>query len=300
MEKMILKENELTIGALNNFSETFIDYLDVDDLTLKAYKVGIKQLIEYLKKNNIKHLNRESIIGFRNYLRENYSSSTVNSYMTSIKALFKYLEMNNKYPNIARDIKGAKYSTTPKKQVLSLEKTKEIYNSLTDLREKCLFSLAITTALRGIEMSRAKIEDIKIHNGEVVLFVQCKKHDEKDEYVKLSQQVLQDIKNYIGNRESGYIFVSTSNNNKGGGVTTTTLRKTIKNIFKRFGLDDDTFSLHSTRRTSATLMYQNGIDIHSIQQVCHHVSSNTTARYINSVTRNDNKSEYIVSNAIFN
>ena len=72
-----------------------------------------------------------------------------------------------------------------------------------------MFSLLITTGLRGIEVARAKIEDIKIHNGEVVLWVQCKKHDSKDEYAKLSNQVLEDIKNYIGNRTNGYIFVST-------------------------------------------------------------------------------------------
>lgn len=300
MKEIVLKENELTLERLNEHFESFVDYLDVDDLTLKAYKCGITQFIAYLDEHNIKYPTRTSIIDFRDYLRENYSSCTVNSYMTSIKALFKYLELNNKYENIARDIKGAKYSTTPKKQVLSLEQTKEIYNSLLDVRERALFSLLITTGLRGIEVARAKIEDIKIHNGEIVLWVQCKKHDSKDEYVKLSSQVLDDIKNYIGNRTSGYIFISTSNNSKGNGVSTTTLRKTIKSIFKRFGLNDDSFSLHSTRRTSATIMYQNGVDIHSIQQVLHHISSNTTARYINSVTRNDNKSEYIVSNAIFN
>ena len=300
MKSIVIKENELTIGKLNEYNEDFISYLDVDDLTLRAYKCGINQFMQYLEDNHIKQPTRNSIIAFRDYLRENYSSCTVNSYMTSIKALFKYLELNNKYENITRDIKGAKYSTTPKKQVLSLEQTKTIYNSLIDLREKALFSLLITTGLRGIEVARARIEDIKIYNGEVVLWVQCKKHDSKDEYVKLSNQVLEDIKNYIGNRTSGYIFVSTSNNSKGNGVSTTTLRKTIKSIFKRFGLDDDSFSLHSTRRTSATIMYQNGVDIHSIQQVLHHISSNTTARYINSVTRNDNKSEYIVSNAIFN
>lgn len=300
MKTIVIKENELTIGKLNEYNEDFISYLDVDDLTLRAYRCGINQFMQYLEDNHIKQPTRNSIIAFRDYLRENYSSCTVNSYMTSIKALFKYLELNNKYENITRDIKGAKYSTTPKKQVLSLEQTKTIYNSLTDLREKALFSLLITTGLRGIEVARARIEDIKIYNGEVVLWVQCKKHDSKDEYVKLSNQVLEDIKNYIGNRTSGYIFVSTSNNSKGNGVSTTTLRKTIKSIFKRFGLDDDSFSLHSTRRTSATIMYQNGVDIHSIQQVLHHISSNTTARYINSVTRNDNKSEYIVSNAIFN
>ena len=64
------------------------------------------------------------------------------------------------------------------------------------------------------------------------------------------------------------------------------------------GLDSDTFSMHSMRRSSATIMYQQGKSIYDIQQVLHHVSSNTTTRYINSVTRNENDSEYIVSNTI--
>jgi len=299
MEKMELQtNNELTLEKLNSYEESFIDYLDVDDLTLRAYKCGINSFMNYLKENNIKNPSRNDIIAFRDMLRENYSSNTTNSYMIAVRALFKYLEIHKLYENICVDIKGAKYSTTPKKQVLTIEQAREIYNNLTDLREKCLFGLLITTGLRGVEVAKAKIEDIKEYNGEIVLWVQCKKHDDKDEFVKLSPQVIQDIKNYIGDRETGYIFVSTSHNNNGNGVTTKTLRLLIKNIFKRFGLDDDTFSLHSTRRSSATIMYENGADLYSIQQVLHHKSSATTTRYINAVTRNNNKNEYIVSDTI--
>lgn len=298
MNEIVLKRNELTLESLNQYQESFIDYLDVDDLTLKAYKVGINALINYFKENNIKQPTRDDIIAFRDMLRENYSSNTTNTYMIAVRALFKYLEIHNIYNNICVDIKGAKYSTTPKKQVLTQEQAKEIYSNLFDLREKALFGLLITTGLRGIEVSRAKIEDIKEYNGEIVLWVQCKKHDEKDEFVKLSPQVVNDIKNYIGDRTSGYIFISTSPNNYGGGLTTTSIRKIIKSIFKRFGLNSDTFSLHSMRRSSATLMYENGADVYSIQQVLHHKSSVTTTRYINAVTRNNNKNEYMVSNAI--
>lgn len=298
MNEMVLKRNELTLENLNQYQESFIDYLDVDDLTLKAYKVGINALINYFKENNIKQPTRDDIIAFRDMLRENYSSNTTNTYMIAVRALFKYLEIHNIYDNICVDIKGAKYSTTPKKQVLTQEQAKEIYSNLFDLREKALFGLLITTGLRGIEVSRAKIEDIKEYNGEIVLWVQCKKHDEKDEFVKLSPQVVNDIKNYIGDRTSGYIFISTSPNNYGGGLTTTSIRKIIKSIFKRFGLNSDTFSLHSMRRSSATLMYENGADVYSIQQVLHHKSSVTTTRYINAITRNQNKNEYMVANAI--
>ena len=298
MNSLAMIDNDLSIQKIMGFKNKFIEYLDVDDLTLRAYKCGINNFIEYLKSNNIEQPNRDDLINYRDMLRNNYSSNTVNSYMIAIRSLFKYLEMNGFYKNICVDIKGAKYDTTPKKQVLSIEQAQTIYKSLTDLREKCLFSLLITTGLRGIEVARANIEDIKLHNGEIVLWVQCKKHDSKNEYVKLSNQVLEDIKNYIGSRTSGSLFISTSNENKGNGLSTTSIRKIIKNIFKRFGLDSDTFSLHSMRRSSATIMYQSGADIHSIQQVLHHVSQNTTTRYINAVTRNENKNEYVVSDTI--
>ena len=290
--------SELTLHKLQEYEESFIDYLDVDDLTLKAYRVGVNALMQYLKDKGIKQPTRNDIIAFRDMLRLNYSSNTVNTYMIAVRSLFKYLEIHNLYKNICIDIKGARYDTTPKKEILTIEQAQNIYKSLTDLREKCLFGLLITTGLRGIEVARAMIEDIKVHNGEIVLWIQCKKHDSKDEYVKLSQQVLRDIYNYIGDRKEGYIFTSTSHNNNGGGVTTKTLRLLIKDIFKRFGLDRDTFSLHSTRRSSATIMYEQGADIHSIQQVLHHKSNVTTTRYINALTRNQNKNEYIVSDTI--
>ena len=300
MREIIERKYVLTSPNIKEYGESFIKYLDVDDKTLRAYRVGVASFINYLKNNGIDQPKRGDIINYRDYLRDTYSSNTVNTYMIAIRSLFKYLEIHKLYENIAIDIKGAKYNTTPKKQVLSIEQTKNIYKNLTDVREKCLFSLLITTGLRGIEVSRANIEDIKLHNGEIVLWVQCKKHDEKNEYVKLSNQVIQDIKNYIGDRTNGSIFVSTSNNSKNERMSVTSIRNEIKKIFKRFGLDSDTFSLHSTRRTSATIMYQSGVDTHSIQQILHHKSQSTTIRYINQVTRDNNKGEYIISNTLFN
>ena len=150
--KEIIVKGELTTEVLAELEESFVKYLDVDDLTLKAYRCGIDSLMRFLKDNNIKRPTRNDIISYRNMLRENYSSNTVNTYMIAVRALFKYLKIHNIYENITEDIKGAKYTTTPKKQVLSLEQTQQIYNSLIDAREKALFGLLITTGLRGIEV----------------------------------------------------------------------------------------------------------------------------------------------------
>lgn len=298
MESLIVKESALTLSTLEGYKESFIDYLDVDDLTLTSYKVGIDNFMKYLKDNQISMPTRDNVIEYRNHLRETYQDNTVNSYMTSLRRLFKYLSMKGLYEDLTVDIKGARHSSTPKKQVLTQQQASEIYNSLTDLRERALYSLLISTGLRGVEVARAKIEDIKLHNGEVVLWVQCKKHQAVDEYVKLDKQVLEDLLNYIGDRKTGSIFISTSNNNKGNGVSIKTLRREIKKIFNRFGLNEDTFSLHSTRRSCATFMYNNGVDIEQIKQILHHCSIQTTQRYINATTRDNNNGESIVANAI--
>lgn len=291
-------KDKISIDLLNQYKETFIRYIDVDTKTIHAYKCGIEKLIDYLNTNNLE-ATRNNIINFRNYLRVEFSNNTVNSYMTSLKVFFNYLNDNNICKNLTKDIKGAEYTYVPVKQVLSQEKVKEIYQQLTDLEEKALWSLLFGTGLRGCEVSSANIEDIKLYNGERVLFVLGKKRDSKSEYVKISNTVYQDIMNYVGNRTVGSIFISTSNNSLGNGISTTSIRKKIKNIFKRFGYDDNTYSLHSTRRTSATIMYLNGVDDYSIQQVLRHKSIVTTTRYINAITRNENKAEYVVSDVVF-
>lgn len=293
-------ENELiNVTKLSEQSKKFIDYLDVSPLTIKAYKDGIISFINYLDENDIKEPTRSDFKAYRDSLKGKLATNTINSYLTANRVFFNYLESNGIYKNITKDVKSLKTSNVPIRQTLSKDKCKEIYSSLTDKREKCLFSLSVSTGLRGIEIARAKIEDIKEHNGEMVLWVQPKKHNSKDFYVKLSQQVLNDINEYIEHRTNGYIFVSTSNNNNGGGITTTTIRRIIKNIFKKFGINEDGFSMHSTRRTFATLAYNSDIDIYSIQQVLGHHSISTTQRYINQVVRDKNESEKVVSDLIF-
>lgn len=289
---------KLDLINLNQAKESFIDYLDVNDLTLKSYKAGIDKFMNYLKENDIKSPKRDDVISFRNFLRNNFSSNTVNAYMVAVKSMFKYLEIHQLYNNISKDVKGAKYDTTPRKQVLTQEQVKNIYVGLTNIREKALFGLFVTTGLRVTEVNTALIEDIKIHNDEVVLFIKGKKRDSKTDYVKLSEQVVNDIKNYIGNRTSGSIFISTSNVSKGKGLSSESLRKICKGIFKNFGIDSDTLSCHSLRRTFSVIAYENGADIYQIKDVLRHESINTTTRYLKQVDRNNNKTEVNVSNVL--
>ena len=291
---------ELKNINLKGVQESFMSYLDVSELTCKSYRDGIRAFIEYLEDNNIKKPTRLDFKAFRDSMKDTMSIHTINTYLTSNRAFFKYLADNGIYENITLNVKNLKTSTIPVRQTLTLEKCKEISKSLTDKREKLMFDLAITTGLRANEIALAKIENIKEYNGEIVLFVKCKKRDDEREYVKLPSVVLDEINEYINGRTNGFVFISTSNNNKGGGVTNTTVRRIVKSILRRFGYDEDGFSCHSLRRTMATISFDNGADIVSIQQVLHQKSIATTRRYIQQKVRDNNKLEYNVANTLFN
>ena len=296
MKELAKYNGEINLLELQN---DFIDYVDVSDLTIHLYKEGIKCFMEYIERNEIKNPTRDDLKAFRKELKESKSTNTVNSYLSALRVFFNYLEQRNIYTNITRDVKNIKTNKQPKKQVLTLQQTKNMYECLVDAREKAIFSLAITTGLRATEIANAKLENIKMFNDEIVLFVKTKMRDDESEYVKLSEQVLNDIKEYVGNRTSGNIFVSTSHNNNGSGMTSTSIRSIVKTIFRRFGFDDNGFSTHSLRRTCATLMYQNGISIFDIKQVLHHKSISTTQIYLNQATRDGNKSEQLLSDLLF-
>lgn len=294
-------KNEIKLNTINfsEATEDFITYLDVNEETLRCYKEGIKKFLGYLKNIDVNYPTRNEIRSFREYLAKEHSIYTVNGYLTALRRFFAYLEDNRLYENITKSVKSLKTSNVPVRQTLSEEECKRIYKSLIDPREKCIISLALSTGLRANEIALAKIENIKMYNGEVVLFVKCKKRDDESEYVKLSEEVLNDIYNYIGHRTSGYIFVSTSRNNTGGGMTNTSIRSIVKDIFRRFGYDEKGFSCHSLRKSMATISYLNGSDIHEIKQVLHHHSIVTTQRYINSITRNQNQTELKTSKILF-
>lgn len=297
MKEIVLKEYYLSFKEMK---EDFINYIDVDNKTIHVYEEGIKNFLNYMEEHNIQNPTRDDVRNYRDEMITEKSINTINSYLSSLRVFFNYLEQRNMYDNITKDVKNLKTNKRPIKQVLSLDECKRIYNSLTDDRERLLFGLAVTTGLRAEEIATSKIENIRVYNGEYVLFIKGKKRDDESEYVKISNQVMEDIKKYIGNRVNGNIFISTSHHNTGGGVTNATIRRIVKGILKRYGYDDATYSTHSLRRSCATMMYLNGASIYDIQQVLRHRSISTTTRYINQVTRDTNNAEIELSNLIMN
>ena len=107
MKEIILNGNELSFKDLK---EDFINYIDVDSKTIRVYEDGIKSFINYMQDNGIVNPTREDVVGYRNTMRETKSSNTVNSYMSSLRVFFNYLDHRNIYENITKDVKNVKTS----------------------------------------------------------------------------------------------------------------------------------------------------------------------------------------------
>ena len=299
MKEIILKEkNEIQI---NDYMNKFLEYIDVSTNTVKTYGVGLKMFSNYLKEKNIKNPCREDIIEFRENIKKMYQPTTVNSYLIAIRNFYNWLEYEGITKDITKKIKSINIGNEHKRESLSIEQCKNILSKAKNIREKVIFSLAVTCGIRANELVNIRLEDFKNKQGTTCLYLLGKARDYKEDYVIISDDMLEMIKEYIEQYKiKDYLFTSTSNNNTNGKLTTKTIRLIVKEMFRRAGIEGKEYSCHSCRHTFATLSIQNGTDIREVSQALRHKSISTTQIYLHDLEKINNKCSNKVSNLLFN
>ena len=310
--------NELTITSNNGIVESqplnelllvrWESFIDVRPKSKDTYRKAVKQFIAYLSENGISQPTRETVIEWRDSLKESHKPTTIQTYITAVKLFFRWLEQEGIYKNIADHVKGVKISTGHKKDYLTSKQSHKVLESIdTDtlkgLRDYAIVGLMLTTGVRTIEVTRADIADLRTVGDTAVLYVQGKGKDEKADYVKLAPQVETAIRDYITARgaseESEPLFTSTSRNNYGERMTTRSIRAIAKNSMVEAGFNSDRLTAHSMRHTAGTLALLNGASTREVQQLLRHSNINTTMIYAHELDRAKNDSELKVANAIF-
>lgn len=69
-------------------------------------------------------------------------------------------------------------------------------------------------------------------------------------------------------------------------MSSTAIEKIVKRAYKRAKIKYDNFCVHTLRHTCATLLYRNGIDIRTIQELLGHVQIDTTEIYTHLYDKN--------------
>lgn len=276
--------------------EDFLRSLDVSEKSRATYTRSLRQFISWLAETgrHTLELQREDILAYKEYLQSSKSAYTVTLYLTSVRKLYQWLESQKIYPDITRGIKGAKKPKGFRKDTLSQNQLRETLasmdtQSLEGLRDYAIFNLMARTGLRAIEVSRALVEDIRMESGQEVLWVQGKGRDAKDDFVILTPEALEPIKNYLRARgavkKEEALFCSHSYRNTGDALTTRSISRVIKEALKRVGLEDSRLTAHSLRHTAISLSISGGASLQQAQAMARHTDSRTTLIYFHNLER---------------
>lgn len=310
--------NEIITGSSNAITapqiiteglyHSFIAYLDASPKTIETYTRAIRQFAKWSNQKGINRPTREDIIAYRDELKETHKPSTVQNYIIATRLFFTWTEQQGLYPNVAEHIKGAKLDREHKKDYLTPHQVKKILAKIdrsTDQgkRDFAILALMITGGLRTIEVVRANIEDLTTAGDKTILYIQGKGHNERAEYINISPQVEDAIRDYLSTRKDTDgkqpLFTSLSNNSKGERMTTRSISRLVKNAFVGAGYNSDRLTAHSTRHTAVTLALMGGESLEEVQQFARHANITTTQIYAHNLDRANNKCSSIITKAIF-
>jgi len=140
-----------------------------------------------------------------------------------------------------------------------------------DKTTSMLIHTGIFTGLRIGEQHKLLIENIDFNHRQLKV-VQGKGN--KDRYVPLSNSILQQLKLYIGNRKSGYLYVKTNHT----AYCKRALQKKVEKVIKDIGYTKH-ITTHSLRHTYATLLRRKGMSLDNIQVLMGHSKRATTEIY---------------------
>lgn len=326
MSELLLKYRDYNLTAkkqpknkeysYNFYQRYLLSNVTLKQTTINGYRVCLNQFNIWLKSKGIKNPDKNDInLYVSDLINKNLTTGTINQYIKAVRHLFKWLNSEGLYPNIAETIKCLRDTKKVKKDALSEQELIKIYNdidtsTITGKRDKALFLLIVTGGLRISEIVNIDIKDIDIKNDYYRVLIKGKGHTEKDDYIKIIEPVYDAIQDYLNARgvkdKKEPLFISTSNRTKNlpiseQRITRESLSQVIKKRFRYSGFDSDKISAHSLRHSTATLLLKaTDNDIYKVQHHLRHQDPKTTEVYININNKEQDTSEQDIYNQIFN
>ena len=294
-EAMAIKENQLQVrNDFDALMQQFIDAQDVKPNSKVTYQRMLKQFFSWIQVEAINNPDRETILKYKHYLEsKGLSPLSISGYIVAVRKFFEWTESIKKYPNIAKSIKGAKRVRGFRKDPLTISQVKELLSidrgTIEGKRDYALLNLMIRTGLRTIEVIRADAGDIRQEGGEAVLNIQGKGRDCKDDFVVLTESILNPINEYLSSRgevkDDDPLFASLRHRGTGDRLTTHTVSYIAKTYLRDIGINTHRISAHSLRHTAITLSLQAGATLQEAKALGRHVNIQTTLSYAHNINR---------------
>jgi integrase/recombinase XerD len=254
--------------------------LDKSACTIRSYISSIDKFLAYCH-------NLEIVTDYQNITistcreyelqlkNEGLQYSSINALLRPLKVVYNFL-LENGYVNENPFVK-LKFMKEPKKSksFLSNEEIDSMFSACKNLEEKTLFAVMISLGLRRSELVNLKVEDIA--ENKVKIFGK----GSKERVLFLPDDVKDMVNEYISSKKHGnseYLFPSSW----GGSYSTESIRLKIKRIAEHAGIDEkrlEDITPHCLRRTFATNLVENDVNLAVIQNAMGHSAVSTTMLY---------------------
>ncbi len=145
--------------------------------------------------------------------------------------------------------------------------------------------LSFGTGLRVMEIAALKVNNVISDNGEIIeeVTLQKTKGDKKRSIYLVDKNIKKAIHDYISERKLSKKYPFNSNqalifSQRGISFSNRSLQKLFERLYRQSGIT--CASSHSGRRTFATRLMENGIDIKYLSVLMGHSSVSMTAEYV--------------------
>ncbi len=161
----------------------------------------------------------------------------------------------------------------PLPNVLSQEEIKRLFESVENIKHKCILMLIYSAGLRRSEVINLRIEDISKERK--LLFIKDAK-GKKDRFSLLSEKVLIYLRQYYRLYRPGYWLFEGQH---GAKYSASSVQKIFHRAVERAGILSRP-TVHTLRHSFATHLVEKGVNLKIVQDLLGHASSKTTEIYL--------------------
>ena len=173
---------ELSI-EIENYLTVCRDLKGLSPLTLKAYRIDLKQFNGFMQQNN--YLSKECIVEYIDLMHSQYKPKSVKRKIACIKAFYHYMEMENiisinpfhkiqikyKEPTVLpKTIPIANIESILKYAYVQYNNAISDYQKQVTLRNVIVLELLFSTGMRVSEVSNLKINNIDLKSNNIYIF----------------------------------------------------------------------------------------------------------------------------------
>ena len=276
--------------------EKFIVYgkaqLGFSKHTEKAYRIDIREFIDFSKKNNIEEPKDINLILIRKYLSDlstrNLKRNSIIRKISAVRSFINYLYQNKILSSNPFDL----INIPKKEQILPYFLTEEEVSVLIDLnapdkvlakkpnylfafRDYAILMLLYSTGIRRSELVGLNVGDVDFISG----FIRVYGKGRKERIVPVGDEALKAIKKYLEQRSnnitsSSPLFV----NKRGERLSSTSVFLILQKMAQRARFTRK-IKPHMLRHSFATHLLNHGCDIRGVSQMLGHSDLSTTQVY---------------------